>query len=969
KILVVALVITSVFAGTVTGKVTDASSGNGLAGANVMVDGTSLGGAADANGMFHITNVPNGTVTITTSMIGYEKMNKTVTVSGMVNVNFALASSTLQMSALEVLASRAGEKTPVAYTNISKEEMEVRLGSQDIPMVLNTTPSVYATQQGGGAGDARINVRGFNQRNVAVMINGVPQNDMENGWVYWSNWDGVGDATSSIQMQRGLSAVNLATPSIGGTMNIITDPTALGAGGRFKQEVGAGGFKKTTLNYNTGLIADQYAFSGTIVRKTGDGIIDYTWTDAWAYYFGASYAYDDKNRFELYAIGAPQRHGQNLYKQNIASYDQDFAKDVTGYDEAAIADGAKYSYEAGRNFNQNAAPVSALYTGEQYWYMYGDRTTKRHDPNFINERENFFHKPLVNLNHYLTINDEMRLSSVLYWSGGSGGGTGSYGKIPTLDADGNLGDDDYKFYYGRNPWTRDWNTLIAYNSGAEDTVYVDKLALIRATDGESVGILRNSINRQWTLGAISKLNYDYSDEIKLQFGIDWRTAGIEHAREVRDLMGGDYYIDWKRDSDYDIVIDDDGNQVMLDANAAVGAQSKLGDIIAYHNETTVDWFGLFGQGNYTSGPLSAYGMLGWSSIKYSYQDHFTVEDAVIKADAISAIQFKGGAMYDLNDNLSVFANGGIVEKPPIMDNVIDLDGYVASDPTNEKFKSYETGLNFNSGNVSIKANYYNTYWEDRNMTKSVTTGQGSSGDTDIIYMRGVNQAHTGIETELSVQLNPKLRLDAAVSLGDWSFDGDAEGTYTEYTTAGVEQTEYSYALDGLNVGDMPQTSYVLGFTCLPFDGLRAQLLYNMYDNNYSDWTPASRQVNDFGDDGEEGDGLASEINPWELAYDNGEGDGELSDTEWTYADRYQVWEAPMYSKLDLHLYYDLPIDEGGSDVQLFLHVFNLLDAVYVQDAVDNSEYNGWGGASHDADNAEVFLGLPRSFNAGMSINF
>lgn len=89
--------------------------------------------------------------------------------------------------------------------------MEVRLGSRDIPLVLNTTPSVYSTQQGGGAGDARINVRGFNQRNVAIMINGVPVNDMENGWVYWSNWDGVGDATASIQVQRGLSAVNLAT--------------------------------------------------------------------------------------------------------------------------------------------------------------------------------------------------------------------------------------------------------------------------------------------------------------------------------------------------------------------------------------------------------------------------------------------------------------------------------------------------------------------------------------------------------------------------------------------------------------------------------------------------------------------------------------------------------------------------------------------------------------------------------------
>ena len=219
-------------------------------------------------------------------------------------VNFSLTGSALKMTGLEVIASRADERTPVAYTTVTAEDMEARLGSQDLPMALNTTPSVYATQQGGGAGDARINVRGFNQRNVAVMINGVPQNDMENGWVYWSNWDGVADASHSIQMQRGLSAVNLATPSIGGTMNIITNPAAQEKGGRFKQELGAGSFLKTTINYNTGLMGNL-AVSANLVRKTGEGVIDKTWTDAWAYYLGASYQLNETNRFELYAIGAP----------------------------------------------------------------------------------------------------------------------------------------------------------------------------------------------------------------------------------------------------------------------------------------------------------------------------------------------------------------------------------------------------------------------------------------------------------------------------------------------------------------------------------------------------------------------------------------------------------------------------------------------------------------------------------------
>ena len=192
-------------------------------------------------------------------------------------VNFLLEIDVVALTALEVLASRADENTPVAYTTVEKAEMDIRLGSQDIPMALNMTPSVYATQQGGGAGDARINVRGFNQRNVAVMINGVPQNDMENGWVYWSNWDGVGDATSSIQMQRGLSAVNLATPSIGGTMNIITDPAALEKGGKVKQEIGAAGFKKTTLNYNSNFIGDKHSVVRLFV-KLHDGLIDGTWT-------------------------------------------------------------------------------------------------------------------------------------------------------------------------------------------------------------------------------------------------------------------------------------------------------------------------------------------------------------------------------------------------------------------------------------------------------------------------------------------------------------------------------------------------------------------------------------------------------------------------------------------------------------------------------------------------------------------
>ncbi len=930
--------------GMITGSVTDGSTGDALPGANVIVDGQPYGGASDLSGAFVIEGVPAGNYSVTASVIGYESvtLNARVATGVATTLNFALSSQALEMSALEVLASRAGENTPVAYSNVSKEEMEIRLGSQDIPMVLNTTPSVYATNQGGGAGDARINVRGFNQNNVAVMINGVPQNDMENGWVYWSNWDGVGDATSSIQMQRGLSAVNLATPSIGGSMNIITDPTALNAGGSVKQEAGSGSFLKTTVNYNTGLIADKIALSGTVVRKTGEGVVDGNWTDAWAYYFGAAYAISSDNRFELYALGAPQRHGQNLYKQNLMAYDKEFAAEVA--DKAALealdsdndgtSDWDEYEGkfgEVGHLFNQNVADISSDYKGQQYWYMYGDKTMDRYDPNFLNERENYFHKPLVNLNHYLNLTEKMRLSSVLYWSGGSGGGTGTYGKIPTLDADGNLGDDDYKYYYGDGPWTRDWNTLVAYNSGSADSVYVDKTKIYRthgAGNNQSVGILRNSINRQNTIGLISKLNFDMSDLLKLQVGIDWRTAGIEHTREVRDLMGGDYYLD---DSDPNV-------------NNGEAYKVVLGDNIDYHSETTVDWIGGFAQASYSAGAINAYGMAGFSSIKYSYQDLFTTEQEVVKSDAIGAIQVKGGGMFHLADNFNIFGNFGYVEKPPIMDNVIYFDGSVAADPANEKFTSTELGVNYKAKMFAVTANAYNTDWKDRNLTKAVTSGQGSSGDTDVIFLTGVNQNHKGIEVEASVQPMQMLRLDAALSFGSWQFTGDADGNYQN--EAGETLGEYRYALKDLKVGDMPQTAYVLGATLMPIKGLRVQALYSIYDNNYSDWSPDSRQIDDADDD------------------------GVLSEAELATADRDQVWAAPSYSKMDLHVTYDLP-KIAGINAQLFTHVFNALDATYVQDAVDNSQYNGWsnGSNSHSAERAEVFLGTPRFMNFGLRLRF
>ena len=873
----------------IKGTVEEAATGEALVGANVYLQGTAVGAATDVSGTYSFNAYP-GSYTLVASYIGYEKQRKEIVVDGDMTIDFALSEYEFQLT-VEVIADRAKEReTPVAFSDLEKKEITHLLGSRDIPMALNTTPSVYATQQGGGAGDARVNIRGFDQRNVAIMINGIPVNDMENGWVYWSNWDGVGDVTSSMQVQRGLSAINLATPSVGGTMNVLTDPTAHKAGGSLKQELGNDGFFKTTLVAHSGLINDKFAVSAAGVRKVGDGLVDKTWTDAWAYYFGASYNLNSTNRLEAYYIGAPQRHGQNLYKQNVAAYSHDYAKDLDSYNELALQDFPEA--EAGRKYNENWNYVRESYTGKQFYY---DSEYDRYDESFLNERENFYSKPLANVNWYSKLTDMLSLYTTVYYSGGEGGGTGTYGSV--------------EWDYSGPSRIADWNATLDQNMESDT----------------ARGILRNSRNNQWTIGAISRAFVKLSDNLNASVGVDWRTAEIEHYREVRDLLGGKFFVYTGNDFD------------ATDADYRKG----LGDKIHYNFTNTVDWIGGYGQLEFSDGPITAYGMFGYSTIAYTYTNHFVKADdggeLTAEPDAIGGFQVKGGASYRLTPEFSAFANGGYVSKVPIFDQVIDdYNAAVADDPKNEKFVSFEVGVDYASVDRKYfgALDFYYTNWSDRTQSRGYTNPDGTEG---IIFLEGLGVNHMGVELEGSYQPIRQLRVNAAASIGDWVYTDDVSGSYRTYDTdAGAfEEVGYNYYIKDLKVGDAPQTQFALGLTGMPVEGMTASVIYKYYMSHYAQFDPFSR---------------------------NDE------------TDREQSWETPAYGLLDFHFNYRLPFNVSGVNFHLFAHVFNVLDEIYVQDAVDNSRDNGWDpddetldDSEHDADDAEVFLGLPRSFNAGVRI--
>ena len=404
----------------VRGNVSDASTSEPLIGATVMY-GKGLGTVTDIDGNFSF-EISEGERNITISYVGYQPLSKRISVSNTTsNFNFKL--KTVLLNEVQVTADLAKEReTPVAFSTIPIKKITEELASQDIPMILNSTPGVYATQSGGGDGDARITIRGFNQRNVAVMIDGIPVNDMENGWVYWSNWFGLDAVTSNIQVQRGLGASKLAIPSVGGTMNILTKGTGNKRGGRVKQEVGSFGKLRTSIGYNTGKLKNGWGLTLAGSYKQGNGFVDETSSQGYFYYTKIQKELG-KHVLSFSVMGAPQSHGQRSYKSDIATYDTTFARelgDTSSFTGRIVNKGIKYNKHWGF-LNR--------------WTLSSSGDTVNNSET-LNTRKNYYHKPQFSLRDFWTVNKKLYISNISYLSIGNGGGTGISGNTNNYDENG-----------------------------------------------------------------------------------------------------------------------------------------------------------------------------------------------------------------------------------------------------------------------------------------------------------------------------------------------------------------------------------------------------------------------------------------------------------------------------------------------------------------------------------------------------
>lgn len=781
-----------------------------LIGGSVIVLGTTQGTSTDLDGSFKLTVREGEKIQI--SYLNYKTLTFDVE-KNQATQDLGIIKMKPEVIAMEdIVISQSvaiQRRTPVAVATVPVQEIELKIGGQEFPEVLKSTPGVYVTKDGGGYGDSKINMRGFKSANVAVMINGVPVNDMEWGGLYWSNWAGLSDVTRSMQTQRGIGASKISSPSVGGTINIVTNTIDAKKGGTISYGVGNDGANTISASFSTGLMDNGWAMSALLAKRWGNGYIQGTGYSAYNWFINVSKRINDNHQLSLTAFGAPQTHNQRkpLYA----------GLSIEEWDKVAKWTGEKnkYRYNAVYGFDNNGKERSSM--------------------------TNTYHKPQISLNHQWQIDHKSSLSTALYMSIGRGSGYSGQGRTSAY----------------RSMWNGSSNGKLLYNFRKEDGTFdygaIQDMNAASET-GSNMVMSKSNNNHMW-YGLLSTYTNEILPGLELSAGVDVRYYVGQHTNEIIDLYDGEYFID---DADRRNV-KPENNIAALDPNWK-NEKLTVGDIVYRDYDGHVHQEGLFAQLEYSIDKVNTFISGSLSNTGYWRVDRFYYDEAHQRSETINFLGFtvKAGANYNVTEKSNLYLNLGYISRAPFFSGGAFLQSTTSHmtnpDAVNEKVASIELGYGLHIKKFSMNINAYYTNWMDKSDVRSKLM---SNGDYARVNLTGIDARHTGIELDFRYKPARWVNITGMLSWGDWIWSSNARGYYYDSQgqpmtakmdgtiASGIMAEDHAWielAQKGVHVAGSAQTTAAVGVDFFPFKGLRLSADFNLYANNYADFYLGSTAV-------------------------------------------------------------------------------------------------------------------------------
>lgn len=778
----------------VSGKVVDFDNGNPLSGVSVLEQDTQNGVISDIDGQFSILVHDGACLEI--SHVGFLPMTIKTGDKEDIGIVRMCFYSTLLTDVNVVSQLVVQRETPIAMTPVPADIIENRLGSQEFPELLNHTPSVHANKQGGGWGDAEVYMRGFDNSNVAVMINGIPMNDMENGTVYWSNWTCLSDITAELQSQRGIGACKLSTPSIGGTINIVTKGIDVGKSGSVSYAIGGEGYNKLSFSYNSGINDKGWAINILGSKTWGEGYIQGLSFDAQNFFLNLTKRVNANHQISFMAYTSPQKHYKRLNALTVDEWNK-----------------VKHMYAInGKHWS--------CYNPEYGFDKNGQRKSNEYEE---------YNAPFLSFNHVWELTETSNLSTSVFSVFGSG-----------ISNSGMANNEVYseEDWYGANYGVLNMkfrNSDGTFNYGAIEEINKHSI------NGSQM-VMTNLVTRNVNCGMVSTFKDKLSDCFDFYAGFDARYYKGIHTNRISDLFGGEYYLDPERAT---VSVENNSNATSQWINQKLG----VGDVIHRDYDGNVLQGGAFFQLDFQKNRLNSFFSGALNRTGYWRFDRFYYDDAHAKSDTKGfwGGTIKGGVNYKLSKTSNLYANAGYVSCPPKFKSgtfmSANTSNIINQDAKNEKALLAEIGYGFKNDYLKILFDGYYTEWIDKAMAKK---GKMSNGKQYYMNMTGVNARHYGIELEFDITPIQWFDLKGMLSIGDWRWSSDnvkglAYDIYGQAITPTGEITspgsdEQAWAIinmKNINVGGSAQTTASIETEFNPTSNVKIGCSYNIFDRNFA----------------------------------------------------------------------------------------------------------------------------------------
>ncbi len=293
-----------------TGVVTDKENNNPVAGAVINIEGLFDFAITNENGKFTINNIQLENPKLLVTHISYDTIS-IIAKAG--ENNISLQRTSYITEEVNVSALRGDNNFSIFSTLVDKTEIRKNNLGSDIPFILNLTPSLVSTSDGGtGIGYSGLRIRGSDGTRINVTINGVPVNDAESHQVYWVDLPDLAASIENIQIQRGIGTSTNGAGAFGGSINILTNKLSVEPYGSINSSAGSFNTFKNSAAFGTGLLSNVFAFEGRLSIIKSDGYIDRSSSDLRSFYLSGGY-YGKSNSLRAIIISGKEKTYQAWY--------------------------------------------------------------------------------------------------------------------------------------------------------------------------------------------------------------------------------------------------------------------------------------------------------------------------------------------------------------------------------------------------------------------------------------------------------------------------------------------------------------------------------------------------------------------------------------------------------------------------------------------------------------------------------